>query len=379
MSFDESLFYKSGDKFIEVFQSKLFAYGVDLSNFRADHLCYRVETKSEYEEMKKRLPSIAKLLGESEVNGRPIATYRLNTAFKSNWGPIHLIELPAPKQNAPYTTGFEHIEFVISESFEKFCERYSKLSFSKPNAKILNQEIALKLDEYQAKFHYTPLDRVIEIEDTRLTDIIFDLDGTLIDSKSKIHEINMKTLEQILKRPISKEEVKQKFAPEFSTLFSNFGIAKGRIAESVELWSEISRTYSFEFFAEAKETLSILLKMGIRLHLWSARDEMSGVEILRKHDLQNIWTSFAFWESDLSKPEAKSFLRKNKHFDSTHSILIGDSSTDMMAAKNLGVIAAAALWDQTVDQNSLVAKGAELFLNSPRDIVDWAKRNRAES
>ena len=55
---------------------------IDVSHYKLDHICFRVENNDEYYEKKNELLSFASLLYETLVNGRPIATYRLNTPIQ---------------------------------------------------------------------------------------------------------------------------------------------------------------------------------------------------------------------------------------------------------------------------------------------------------
>ena len=52
-------------------------YALDKSAY-IDHICYRTSSSDNYEKSKNQISTIAILLIESQVNGRNIATYRLN-------------------------------------------------------------------------------------------------------------------------------------------------------------------------------------------------------------------------------------------------------------------------------------------------------------
>ena len=84
-----------------------------------DHICYRTSSSDNYEKSKNLISTIAILLIESEVNGRNIATYRLNEPIIiDSKNSIWIIEIPAPKKNSHYDEGFEHIEIVTQLNFE---------------------------------------------------------------------------------------------------------------------------------------------------------------------------------------------------------------------------------------------------------------------
>lgn len=130
-----------------------------------DHVCYRVETKERYQEMLKKLTGIGTLLGETEINGRLIATFELAEYLKVNDWIIPYIELPEPKQRSPYMEGLEHAEMVVIGSLENFMKRHSELPFSRSGlGKSINPEAGLKTDAISVKFHEQQLGAVVRIE-----------------------------------------------------------------------------------------------------------------------------------------------------------------------------------------------------------------------
>lgn len=130
-----------------------------------DHLCYRTQSLEEYIEKKNDFSKSGKLLIESEIGGRPIATYQLNEPILSSHGVTSLIELPAPKIGKKTESGYEHVEVVIDEDFETLIELYPNLNWdSRAVNKELNPELEAKFEKFNVKFHHHSLDCIIEIE-----------------------------------------------------------------------------------------------------------------------------------------------------------------------------------------------------------------------
>ena len=130
-----------------------------------DHICYRVETTDRYHEMLESMASIGTLLGESMVNGRPIATFELHQYIHVAGWVVPFVELPAPKQGSPYAEGLEHVEFVVVGSLERFLERHSNLPLTRSGMnKLINPEAGLKTEGISVKFHEQQLGAVVRIE-----------------------------------------------------------------------------------------------------------------------------------------------------------------------------------------------------------------------
>ena len=137
---------------------------MDTSQYYLDHICYRVETIDRYKELKEALLDHTQLLNETIINGRPIASYRLKEPFHYKNRVIDCLELPSPKPGSFYPEGYEHVEFVIQDSFEDFMKRFPQATFTtKGLQKKINADISIKFEENLAvKFHHHPLRYVIE-------------------------------------------------------------------------------------------------------------------------------------------------------------------------------------------------------------------------
>lgn len=153
-------------KFIESLLSEATHLGIPIKpHWMIDHLCYRVQTLQEYDQTKIELERFGNLLAENEVNGRPIATYKLHEPIKVAGYWIPLIEIPAPKSGKITPSGFEHLEVVCDISFE---DLEAHLKHLKPDisglSKPINKEFELDLGRHAIKFHHMSLESVIRLE-----------------------------------------------------------------------------------------------------------------------------------------------------------------------------------------------------------------------
>ena len=154
------------ESFIEAIDDGLGRLGIARDEISMmDHVCYRVETLERYHEMLAAAAAIGVLLGESEVNGRPIATFELNEYLQVGSWTVPYLELPAPKEGSPYKEGLEHAELVVIGGLERFIKRHEGLSFSYGGmGKAINPEAGLKAEDISVKFHEQQLGAVVRIE-----------------------------------------------------------------------------------------------------------------------------------------------------------------------------------------------------------------------
>lgn len=134
-------------------------------HWNVDHLCYRVETEDLYQSLKSQFAQFGQLLVESEVNGRMIATYKLDSPLSFKHWQISVVELPAPKTTKPTRTGFEHVEIVCDISFDVLRQKYSHLQLDLGGLnKDFNQELEIHLGLRNLKFHHLSLESVVRLE-----------------------------------------------------------------------------------------------------------------------------------------------------------------------------------------------------------------------
>jgi predicted metalloenzyme YecM len=162
-------FYQEGADFLTVLLESVAKKQVPLrKNWDIDHLCYRAASLDSYQEICRQISLFAELLTESDVNGRPIATYKLAEPFRVEGYFIDVVEVPAPKDLAHYQDGFEHIEIVIDIPLDELKRelRENSISFA-VSPKALNTEVKISLDAGSVKFHQLSLESLIRLETSK--------------------------------------------------------------------------------------------------------------------------------------------------------------------------------------------------------------------
>lgn len=370
--FNYSQFKLDGEHFLTSLVNEATELSIPVRSLPCDHLCFRVATPAEYSDYKTELLKHGKLLTEALVNGRPICTFKLNRPFCTPSHTVWLLELPFPKSGTHYLTGFEHAEFLIDECFEQFTTKHPHVSFQTSGNPILNPELCLKLKHKQIKFHHHPLDRIIEIEEANITDIIFDFDGTLIESRENIYEINRTVFSAVLNRNVTLAESIKNFHPEFSKLFTAFEVTCPiKKNHAIQIWGDVSNRFSYTLFEGVQDLLLKLHGFGYKIHLWTARDEQSARRILNQHNIETFFTTLSFATVVDSKPHASSLKFNWKEASKNQFMVIGDSPSDVFGSKNTGGLAAAALWDPYARKSALINAGAELFFHRLSELEDW--------
>jgi uncharacterized protein len=152
--------------FLKQILQEIITEGFDLADFvQMDHICYRVPSLERYEMKKNELKTVATLLGEAQINGRPIAVFRLTKPIVFDSWRIDTVELPAPKRNTPTSEGLEHVELVLFDDIDTFLSKYPHKNFEMQSAdRGINPEIIFRLPTYTVKFHLLNLPTVVYLE-----------------------------------------------------------------------------------------------------------------------------------------------------------------------------------------------------------------------
>jgi len=123
------------DHFITTLFRDLAGKGIFAAHWPIDHICYRVTTHVEYQDLKKRLLPFCKAIATTRHNNREFSIFHLQDKYAlrvDSLAPITLLELPSPGGKRPYPAGLEHAEFVVSDNFIQFCRRHRD-ALSAPN------------------------------------------------------------------------------------------------------------------------------------------------------------------------------------------------------------------------------------------------------
>jgi hypothetical protein len=151
-------------KFLEKVFANLDGAGVDVSSFPCDHIGFRASSEENYEEMKQKLKTLGKIIGEVTVSGRSVMVMKLEKPIIYKGYNIPCIEVLAPKEGFDYGVGLEHAEFVIDTSLENFMKKYPQLKFiTKSLDRESNPEIGLMFGTTNVKFHNQPVEEVVKI------------------------------------------------------------------------------------------------------------------------------------------------------------------------------------------------------------------------
>lgn len=122
--------------------------------------------------------------------------------------------------------------------------------------------------------------------------------------------------------------------------------------------------YRYSLFPGIKELLADLAQDSI-LYVWTARDRASLIRILEEHGVYSYFDSFCTLEDAHPKPHISGLIELVGMHPKDSICVIGDTSNDILGARNFGVKSIAAGWNKELNGPYLREIGADFIVMDP--------------
>jgi pyrophosphatase PpaX len=183
---------------------------------------------------------------------------------------------------------------------------------------------------------------------TKTTTILFDLDGTLIDTNELIIQSFLHTLQRYYPDQYKREDVLPFMGP---TLVETFGSMN---PDNIEEMIKTYRTFNIsnhdllvKEFEGVKETVIALKEKGYKIGIVTSKMSdvvMKGLKLTKLDPYFEIIVALDHVEK--AKPDPGPILMALEKLDSTpeETIMVGDNHHDIVGGQNAGVRTAAVAW-----------------------------------
>ena len=206
--------------------------------------------------------------------------------------------------------------------------------------------------------------------------VIFDLDGTLIDSLPDILEQVNITLEKFSSPPRSYDEIRQFIGNGARSLIKeSFGdITEDELDERLAFYNEKytkSGSPKTKLFDGVKELLLTLKERGYKLAILTNKPQKTTDEVYQKYlSFANFDMVVGQSSSVKCKPDKTATLNilEKLNVKKENAFFIGDGETDVLTSINAGIKNVSVLWGYR-DKNQLQKVGATTFVRYPKEIL----------
>ena len=213
-----------------------------------------------------------------------------------------------------------------------------------------------------------------------IRNILFDLDGTIIDSKEGILNSVCYALEKMGREIPEKKDLMCFIGPPLSYSFATFcGMNEEDTKKAVALYRENYAprgVFEFSVYPGVENMLKKLSSGGRRLYLATSKPEVFAKQILEKAGLDGYFTAICgsiIPSGRDKKEEVIGYLLKNEALALDETVMVGDRSYDIEGAHAMGLVAIGVSYGYgTVKE--LNRANAEAIATSPKDLTAIIQR-----
>lgn len=180
--------------------------------------------------------------------------------------------------------------------------------------------------------------------------ILFDLDGTLLNTNKLIIESFKFTLKKHLDINIDDSDILKYFGEPLMVTLERFSKEKAKeMFDTYIVYNESIHDDMVEIFGDVEGLLKEILKMGCKTAVVTSKRKALAERGLRLFDLLNYFDDvIALEDTEKHKPDPEPILealsRLNARKD--EALMVGDSEFDIKCAKNAGVDSVFVSWSQ---------------------------------
>ncbi len=213
-----------------------------------------------------------------------------------------------------------------------------------------------------------------------MKNIIFDLDGTLIDSKLDLSNALNKSLEHFCLEPLSYDKIYNFVGNGVRRLIEDAVKFRGKLELFDDVFNFFLNYYynhlldNTVLYSGIKEVLDTLKECDIRLFVVSNKSEIFSKKILRGLGVEHYFKEVIGGDTyPNKKPHPQQILEILKKYGakSDEFVVIGDSENDIEAARAAGVAVCWAAYGFR-DRSILNRYSVDFVVEKPQDILDFA-------
>lgn len=219
----------------------------------------------------------------------------------------------------------------------------------------------------------------------KIKNLLFDLDGTLIDSFPGISNCFKYALEKMGETIPSDEFLKKCLGPPLDYSFREFfNMDEANISEGVRLYREryrVKGVYEFTPLAGAKECLEKLNKAGFNILLATSKPEPFAKKILRQMGADTYFSVICGSDFDVllkNKTDVINEALRRGNISREESCMIGDRKYDIVGAKNCG-LRSVGIKVGFAEEGELEESGADIVVKDFNELYDVLTNDDSQS
>ncbi len=217
----------------------------------------------------------------------------------------------------------------------------------------------------------------------KINTLLFDLDGTLIDTNEIIIKSYQYTFDKHLPEvAIKRQTIIDHIGPTLEQTFGLYTNDSHEIQTMVDTYRTYYSAHEHEYFSlypEVIETLDKISNMGLNLGIVTSKFKAAAWPSFMHFGLNRYFDVFISLDDVMHpKPNAEPVLKALSQFSNVESaMMIGDNQGDILAGKNAGILSAGVGWS-IKGENHLRQVCPDIVFASMASILEWVKNINKE-
>ncbi len=206
--------------------------------------------------------------------------------------------------------------------------------------------------------------------------ILFDLDGTLVDSNELIIETFKRTYQvHYPNLSYTHSELAQMMGPPLSETFFHLTKNGNLVKEMINTYRKIYKSIEFDFislYPGVIESLSALKTNGFKLGIVTTKFKESAMPSIQHYGIdQYIDVIIGLDDVTNHKPHPEPIYRALERIDHRGVLMIGDSPSDILAGKNAHILTCGVDW--SYNKEEIEKLKPDLWLTNFQHLLEMIK------
>ncbi len=210
----------------------------------------------------------------------------------------------------------------------------------------------------------------------RFDTVLFDLDGTLVDSNEVIIRSYAHAFSTVLPDVfVSREDIIRQIGPPLHAIF-------GRYTHEADIVEKLVQTYRRHYvehetgltrpYPDVETVLHTLAEADVQTAIVTTKLAEAAWPVIRRYGFDDCIDTFVFLD-DVScpKPDPEPvFLALSRFGRVGEAVMVGDNQGDLLAARNAGIACAGVAWSIKGEAH-LAEVEPDIMLRSMKDLLDY--------
>ena len=213
------------------------------------------------------------------------------------------------------------------------------------------------------------------LSDHDIRNVLFDVDGTLLDSKRDIAAAQLWTFHQLGVDTLQPEEIYPHIGKPLAETFTSL-LPKhlhDRIPEAALIYRDYYRAHAFDttsLFPGVKETMASLHEMGIKLATATIKSTETTAKVLAHFGIAQFFTHIQGTDNGIFKPDPLiiNTILAAQNWRKEETLMVGDTNKDVEVGRNAEVRTCGVTYG-SFSREEMIALGPDWVIDSISELL----------